>query len=107
MFPLFKRRSGRVREFGGWGATHIHKHGLSWHDRLGTPPRPPLLPAAVSNKQHSDKVFQFQFQFVYSQPIRIEAVRDQDPIYSRNPVNYSSKVEGVKLKDLKGGAVNP
>ena len=83
MFPLFKRRSGRVREFGGWGATHIHKHGLSWHDRLGTPPRPPLL------------------------PIRIEAVRDQDPIYSRNPVNYSSKVEGVKLKDLKGGAVNP
>ena len=24
--------------------------------------------------------FQFQFQFVYSQPIRIEAVREQDPI---------------------------
>ena len=23
--------------------------------------------------------FQFQFQFVYSQPIRIEAVREQDP----------------------------
>ena len=23
---------------------------------------------------------QFQFQFVYSQPIRIEAVREQDPI---------------------------
>ena len=38
-----------------------------------------LPPCVRVNVRLSDQ-FQFQFQFVYSQPIRMEAVREQDPI---------------------------
>ena len=39
-----------------------------------------ILPAASGAIAAGSRTDMFQFQFVYSQPIRMEAVREQDPI---------------------------
>ena len=49
-------------------------------DAHGAPHPAQGIHARVDGIRACMYAFQFQFQFVYSQPIRIEAVREQDPI---------------------------